>query len=156
MGRAGKTPLTSLTKIALLTTSLSLIAQSAWACSCPEAPSVAWSFGASDAVFIANIVSVKDTALGEGGCAGFHRARIVRLDVTEAWSGVRAGTETTLITGWGYGDCGYKFFGDQRYLIYATRYDTNTWTTNICTRTTSMSRGSADSVALAQLRRYHR
>lgn len=138
--------------IVLMTAILALGAGPAWACTCVEEPSVAWSFGYCDAVFIGEVVSVRDTALGAGGCAGFYSGKVVRLRVTSAWSGARTGTLATVITGHGGGDCGYPFEGT-RHLIYATRFDPHTWTTNICTRTRPMPFGAPDSVALSQLRR---
>jgi len=136
----------------LTVTVLVLDAWPAWACTCPEEHSVAWSFGDCDAVFIGEVVSVRDTALGAGGCSGSYSAKVVRLRVTRAWSGVRAGTVTTVVTGSGSGDCGYPFEG-KRHLIYATRFDPRAWTTNICMRTRPMPFGAPDSIALSQLRR---
>jgi len=137
--------------VALLAVVLALGAGLAWACTCKEEPSVAWSFGHCDAVFIGEVVSVQDTALGAGGCAGLYSGKVARLRVTYAWSGGQTGTLTTVVTGHGGGDCGYPFEG-ARHLIYATRLARHTWTTSICTRTRPLPFGAPDSVALSQLR----
>jgi hypothetical protein len=138
-------------KIVLMVTGVLLGASAGWACKCQEEPSVAWSFGYSDAVFIGEVESVGDTALGAGGCAGSYPAKVARIRVTHAWSGVRTGARINVVTGDGGGDCGYRFEG-KRHLIYATRFDPRAWTTNICTRTRPMPFGAPDSVALSQLR----
>src|SRR5262249_19913297 len=136
--------------LVLITAVVTLCPWSAWACTCVGEPSVAWSLGYCDAVFIGEVVSVRDTALGAGGCAGYYSAKVARLLVTRAWSGPRVGSLTTVVTGSGGGDCGYSFEG-RRHLIYATRFDPRALTTNICTRTRPMPWGAPDSVALSKL-----
>ena len=51
-------------------------------------------------------------------------------------------SEVAVLTGIGRGDCGYQFQVGEKYLVYA--YGKNGLETNICTRTTNLSRADAD------------
>jgi hypothetical protein len=129
---------------------LVVLSRGAVACSCTPPPSVAFSFGYSDAVFIGEVVSVRDTSLGAGGYAGYYGGKVARLRVSQSWLGVRQGDLVTVLTGAGGGDCGYRFYPG-RHLIYATHFMPSTFTTNICTRSKAMPYAAADSVALTRL-----
>jgi hypothetical protein len=111
---------------------------------------VAWSYGNSDAVFIGRVISVRDTALGAGGCKGSYAAKVARLVVTHSWSGPRVGSVATVVSGHGGGDCGYAFEGTS-HLIYCYPFDGRIWTTNVCTRSRPMPSAVADSLALSML-----
>ena len=57
-------------------------------------------------------------------------------------------SEVTVVTGQGHGDCGYRFQVGEQYLVYAGEDGDKRLGTNICTRTTPISRADADLVEL--------
>lgn len=130
---------------------LLLTAPRALACTCQAELSVAYSRGLADAVFVGEVLSIRDRSFGAGGRSGKYIGRVARLRVLTAWKGVAPGTILKMFTGHG-GDCGYDFGRSSRHLVYATRWGNKTeLTTNICTRSRPMPYGAPDSVALSRL-----
>jgi hypothetical protein len=58
--------------------------------------------------------------------------------------GAAVGSRIVVRTGRGGGDCGYPFKADIDYLVFATRGEDGTLTTNICSRTAAVQSASAD------------
>jgi len=60
--------------------------------------------------------------------------RVVSIQVLRAYRGQAAGT-VIVLTGMGYGDCGFDFETGKQYLVYADRIDSERLSTSICTGT---------------------
>ena len=67
----------------------------------------------------------------------------VKFKVEEVWRGPR-GAETSVFTGIGGGDCGYKFEIGEKYLVYAYKRDDSKLETNICQRTAPLAEAGPD------------
>ena len=59
------------------------------------------------------------TAMEKTGESGFQSSYAARFVVDENFSGAAAGSEATVYTGTGGGDCGYPFVPGVSYLVYA-------------------------------------
>jgi hypothetical protein len=59
------------------------------------------------------------TAMEKTGESGFLSSYVARFVVDESFSGAVEGTEATVYTGMGGGDCGYPFVPGVSYLVYA-------------------------------------
>jgi hypothetical protein len=67
--------------------------------------------------------------------AGAHRA--VYFQVVRAYRGL-ASEKTIVVTGMGFGDCGFDFETGKQYLVYADRIDADNLFTSICTSTSPL------------------
>jgi hypothetical protein len=67
--------------------------------------------------------------------AGPHRAVFIR--VVHTYRGQATGT-VIVLTGMGYGDCGFDFETGKQYLVYADRGDSGSLFTSICTGTSPL------------------
>jgi hypothetical protein len=112
---------------------LSLVGH-AMACSCTRPGSAKIGLRLSDAVFLGDVLTVRDSVqkMPNGGARKFL---IASVRVKEAWKGVCADTVVTMFTGYGGGDCGYEFEQGGEYLIYAHGPRLGFLITSICTRT---------------------
>lgn len=131
-------------------------AQPATACKCaqnPDAPpegseaAIAAELAASTAVFTGRVVTIEsrirlflrtqrylfltrgDRDIAEEDAERLFRRR-VKLEVEESFKGASTRT-AVLYTGWGGGDCGYRFERGSRYLVYARDNDGGLYT-GIC------------------------
>jgi hypothetical protein len=69
--------------------------------------------------------------------------RTVKFKVEKSWKGTLP-EETTVVTGLGGGDCGYRFEVGEKYLVYAYGSNENKLETNICQRTAKLSDATED------------
>jgi hypothetical protein len=92
-----------------------LIPRLATACSCISiASGCDRSWIPMETAFLGRVTAMEKT--GEGGFLSSYAARFV---VDEYFSGAAAGSEVTVYTGMGGGDCGYPFVPGVSYLVYA-------------------------------------
>jgi hypothetical protein len=122
------------------------------ACSCIGESTVKGSVKSSDLVIVGNIltgerIDVADTSWSPGKDSLGNDRFVVRSKmkyrvlVTQTFKGKFKGDTITLLTGMGSGDCGYHFNVGSSYIIYGYKdaasngWRSNTFTTNICTRT---------------------
>lgn len=92
-----------------------LIPRLATACSCVSiASGCDRSWIPKETAFLGRVTAMEKT--GEGGFLSSYAARFV---VDEYFSGAPAGSEVTVYTGMGGGDCGYPFVPGVSYLVYA-------------------------------------
>ena len=121
---------------AVLTFSASL----AFSCSCAPKPSVGKALSQSDAVFVGRVIAWHNASIefapGERS-SGYSFV----FEVERLYKGALS-SEVVVLTGNGRGDCGYGFQVGGEYLVYA--YGKKGLETNICTRTTNISRADLD------------
>jgi hypothetical protein len=67
----------------------------------------------------------------------FGSHRVVTFNVLRAYRGNASGS-VTVLTGLGGGDCGFDFETGKKYLVYASRVNTEILFTSICTGTSSL------------------
>lgn len=146
---------------------LTLLSETAMACSCAGAPTPCAAFRSTPIVFAGLVVSIDErkTEISRLGETGTIRTGLVaHFAVEESFKGIGS-KEVDVATGGGHGDCGFDFRVGERYLVYA--YPTEgealesavarTVTgdpqepsrpgrlqTNICTRTDQLSRAQDD------------
>ena len=65
--------------------------------------------------------------------------RVVTIRMLRVYRGEVA-SNVTVLTGIGGGDCGFDFETGKQYLVYASRIDAKTLSTNICSGTSSLER----------------
>jgi hypothetical protein len=150
-------------------------AAEALACKCawdPDAPpegspaAVAADLESSDAVFTATVLGRQSWARlllrvprylflsrGERELTDEQEDRMFRrkvwLRVEEAFKGAEPG-RTVLFTGWGVGDCGYRFRRGDRYLVYASESEGELWT-GICHSTKPLEEAGSELSILRRL-----
>src|SRR5689334_930127 len=101
------------------------------ACSCPSPGPPCENAFKGDAVFLGtatNITAVRGTP------PSTFSEYVVTFALERAFLGVE-NANVAVRTGYGGGDCGYRFKVGQRYVVYAYRAKDGTLTTGICTRT---------------------
>jgi hypothetical protein len=112
------------------------------ACSCVESGPACEDYWRVSAVFAGRVLSISRDAGKPGSRA--PATRRVRLEVTEAFTGVGKGT-VEVTTGSGGGDCGFPFREGAEYLVYATGADgAGGLTVGICSRTRELDRAGED------------
>lgn len=112
------------------------------ACSCVETGPACEDYWRVSAVFAGRVLSIsRDAGKPRSRAPGTRR---VRLEVTEAFTGVRKET-VEVTTGSGGGDCGFPFREGAEYLVYATAADgAGGLTVGICSRTRELARAADD------------
>ena len=136
-------------------------ADGALACTCMQRPDPATEFAESDAVFLGTVTAVRrpemplwfyellnevDHRLG----TTFLRDAwdvTVSLSVDASWKGV-ATRRARVQTGSGGGDCGVPFREGSQYLIYASTWERELYT-SICSRTAPQALAAEDLAFLA-------
>lgn len=114
------------------------------ACDCPhETPARA--LARADAVFEARVLSIGPSRFRGQPCGGFCPDTAVRMQVIRHWKGAPA-REVVVLTDL-QSDCGYELIAGETYLVYAGRSG-DSYHTDICRRTTPMSRAAEDLRAL--------
>jgi len=122
----------------------------AYACVCGGCPSVEGSLKNADAVFVGKVQRVENSSRFWN--IWRPERKIVTLKVLYAWKGVSKET-TTVTTGVGSGDCGYYFEVGDVVLTYIYADDEyGEFSTNICTRTRSITYAKKDLEILGQPR----
>lgn len=144
------------------------LAKSVGACSCAAGGSPCGAFRATPVVFVGLVTSIDEE---KTDIVDFGKKRTIRVRLTahflveESLKGIGAG-EVEVVTGGGGGDCGYNFKPGERYLVYAERSEeealraslsrtvagtqkrraasANILSTNICSRTRSLSEAQDD------------
>ena len=116
------------------------------ACSCAGLPGLAEELRAADAVFageVANVEADPSSAVG-----GVRSPGSVTLDVEAAWKGVSE--NRVVLEGQGDGvSCSYVFEEDERYLVYAGRFEEGeSLEASICSATKPLARAEEDLAAL--------
>ena len=103
------------------------------ACSCIVPDSQLDLLEISDAVFLGRVLDIDRKFEGYGYS--------VKFEVEKYWKGI---FENNVIigTGFGGGDCGYRFENGEDYLVYA--YGDNTLSTNSCSRTKLLASAQDD------------
>lgn len=103
----------------------------------------AYSAGATQVIFEGS-VEKQELQSGSPGVpasalsmTGFGSHRAVTFNVLRAYRGV-AVSSVTVLTGLGGGDCGFDFETGKKYLVYASRVNTETLFTSICSGTSSL------------------
>jgi len=119
---------------------LSFWASPALSCICAPKPSVRRSLSESNAVFIGRVIARHSAWIESASGLGSSDYSFT-FEVERLYKGALS-SEVTVLTGRGYGDCGYHFQVGEKYLVYA--YGDKELKTNICTRTTNMSKAGAD------------
>src|SRR5262245_30846592 len=117
----------------------------AFACSCAKAPTPCQAYGQAEAVFIGTPKEVSGIELKDKIENSAYRYRIFRFSVDQAFSGVN-GSQISVMTGRGSGDCGYDFKIGEQYLVYAYRHyqKKEMFSTSICSRTRPVRNADED------------
>ena len=119
---------------------LTCSASPAFSCTCGPKPSVGRALSLSDAVFVGRVIAWHNATIEFAPGQSFSGFSFV-FEVERLFKGA-VSSEVAVLTGIGRGDCGYPFQVGEKYLVYA--YEKKGLETNICTRTTNISRGDAD------------
>ena len=114
----------------------------AWACSCAEPLSPREAREQAAVVFSGTVESVK---LPDDDPAALTLD--VSLAVTNVWKGV-AEPRVHVSTARNEAACGFAFLTAREYLVYASRDETGTLRTSLCSRTRLMNRAEDDLRAL--------
>ena len=119
----------------------SLMAPSAWACTCIAPPPPQEALEASDAVFLGRVVQVRRDAsdINEGHL-------FATIEVERTWKG-GIGQRVTVQTAPNSAMCGFYFQEGERYIVYAAEQE-GALTTNICTRSKAAQQAEEDLAAL--------
>jgi hypothetical protein len=126
---------------ALLLTTVFLADAAACTCQYGGAP-VCQDYWRTDLVFAGTVVGSAKITIGEGD--NKYDRRLVRLEVAQIFRGELT-AEAEVVTGWGGGDCGYRFNDGETYLVYASRSKQDQRLhTSICTRTRPISQAAED------------
>ena len=149
-------------------TLLALLApRPAVACTCRATPAPPEALARASAVFVGRVLSVSALhAVGAGIMApgggiartlaperqadtARGRAHLrVMFVVSRAWKGVAQDT-ISVVTGSGGGDCGYRFYVDGIYLVYAFRLPQSSGLyVGVCSRTSAPAEAGRDLAAL--------
>ncbi|MEM7342848.1 MAG: hypothetical protein AAF485_01270, partial [Chloroflexota bacterium] len=131
----------------------------AWACTCFMTEGPSSEFVRSDAIFMGEVVRIIEPIMMPQIYFSiskvypdflpplpnpdilFYRRRVI-FDVETSWKSVET-TRVTLLTGLGYGDCGYPFQVGKRYVVYGNENE-DILQTNICSRTSEITRSTED------------
>ncbi len=96
----------------------------------------------TDVVFAGTVAGVAKITINEGSDS--FEKRLVRFEVTETFRGEQA-AKAEVVTGLGFGDCGYVFNVGETYLVYAERNKSDKRLyTSVCTRTRPISHAAED------------
>jgi len=105
-----------------------------FSCSCVVPPPPKTALRQATAVFSGKVLSVKLK----------NDQQLVKFEVDRIWKGVSDNT-VLITTGLGSGDCGYNFSKGEKYLVYAYgEKGGNSFSTSICTRTTTLANAQKD------------
>ena len=131
---------------------LAAVPVKAHACSCVGPNPACSAFWQTEAVFVGEVVSIgEQPKLVDVGSGSIRtRVRMVRLRVTEAFSGVTS-KEVDIETGMGGGDCGYAFEIGAAYIVFGHR-SASGLSTGICSPTRRLDTGDPDLAYLRSLR----
>jgi hypothetical protein len=125
----------------LLLTTVFLGAAAACTCQYGGAP-VCQDYWRTDVVFAGTVVGSAKITIGEGD--NKYDQRLVRFEVAQIFRGELT-AKAEIVTGWGGGDCGYRFNDGETYLVYASRNKQDQrLQTSICTRTRPISKAAED------------
>jgi hypothetical protein len=121
----------------------SLLPLCVMACDCPYYGAPCKAFANTPTVFAGRVVKIstidRKTASGVE-----YKDRLVFFDVERSYRGWTAKT-AEVVTGWGGGDCGYKFQEGVGYLVYAYPHpETGKLYTGICQRTRPLTEAEED------------
>ena len=151
-----------------------LASRPALACTCRATPAPQDAVIRANAVFVGRVLSraalhpVGIGLMGPGAersgltrepqadtAWGFAQLRVTLL-VSRAWKGLAQDT-ITVFTGSGGGDCGYPFYVDGVYLVYASRLPQHSdLYAGICDRTRVLADAAGDLAALGRAAYTHR
>jgi hypothetical protein len=101
----------------LLHTTVFLTDAAACSCQYGGAP-VCQDYWRTDVVFAGTVVESAKITINEGDYK-FDK-RLVRFEVSQTFRG-ELEAKAEVVTGWGGGDCGYRFDDGETYLVYASR-----------------------------------
>jgi hypothetical protein len=125
----------------LLLTTVFLGAAAACTCQYGGAP-VCQDYWRTDVVFAGTAVGSEKITIGEGDSK--FEQRLVRFEVAQIFRGELT-AKAEIVTGWGGGDCGYRFNDGETYLVYASRNKQDRRLhSSICTRTRPISQAAED------------
>lgn len=117
--------------------------ESAQACSCAAPPPVKQALKEAAAVFAGRVKDIQKAPTGN------HFGSLeVTLEVLESWKGPKAGKTVKVFTSRSGASCGYAFFKNEGYLVYAYPFQNQRLTTTLCTRTKSLDQAYEDLEAL--------
>lgn len=126
---------------AIVSASIALSSNSAYACSCAAPRTPAEAFPEYDAIFTGLVTSVDL----EEPTDSFER-KVVSFDVNESWKGIE-GQAVVVHTATHGAMCGYHFEVGESYLVYSSIQETvspdELWT-HICTRTDPLEEAAED------------
>ena len=123
--------------------SILLFADYASACLCARRPAPCEAYNSAPAIFIGVVTSIDPARENSDAFMYAH------LSVEQSFKGINQPT-VKMLQGTGEGDCSIVFAKGMRYLIYAAySEDTNSFHTNICTRSVALAYAGED---LAYLR----
>ena len=123
--------------------SILLFADYASACSCARRPAPCEAYNSAPAIFVGVVTSIDPVQENS------HEFRYAHLSVEQSFKGISQPT-VKMLQGYGDGDCSFVFEKGVRYLLYAAySEDTNSFHTNICTRSAALAYAGED---LAYLR----
>jgi hypothetical protein len=123
----------------------------ATACSCANEPPPCEAFTEATAIFVGKVIGAaqQNEVVNKNGSKTIYDVGSIRFAVQEAFVGIK-GTEATIQSGTGGGDCGYWFRRGETYLIYAYG-ELDNLSTNICTRTRLITVAEEDLIFLRSL-----
>ncbi len=115
-------------------------AERSYACSCGELGSPSEELAEADAVFMGRVVSVRQVESSQG-------VFITEFLVTTLWKGP---LYSTMYITTSNEPCGTGFSEGKEYIVYAYGIGRDALRTNLCTRTTPLSRGMDDLARLGE------
>jgi Carboxypeptidase regulatory-like domain len=116
------------------------------ACSCVRPGPPCGYYGNATAVFLGRVVGSveRKSYVDQNGAKTVYDVGTIRFLVQENFKGAN-GYEVEIHSGTGGGDCGYWFLRNESYVVYAYQSsEDNKLYTNICTRTSHISKATED------------
>ncbi len=139
MGREESEIMNMKRRFCLLLFSLALIFLSGsltqvFACSCLQPQPVCEAFGSAKAVFVGEVIEGKSAERMSDMIGAKTRDNSFVFKVSQNFFGAEEDKNITILTGFGFGDCGYPFQKGEKYLVYAYEHEGKLYT-SICSRT---------------------
>lgn len=108
-----------------------------FACSCAKPGTPTQELKISTAVFSGKVIQISEVKIGN-----LLPKRKVKFNVENSWKAITQKT-VSVLTGFGEGDCGFKFEKGESYLVYA-RGSKDALSTSTCGRTKKLAEARED------------
>jgi len=111
-----------------------------------QAQEVKKAFDESNAIFSGVVTKIVNARHGN-----YTNRFVITFRIDKSWKGITK-RKIKIFTGLGGGDCGYPFKIGKRYLVYAYDEGDNELGTNICAKTTRLTKTTEDLKILDKLK----